>query len=519
MLYKGRKKIVSSTKSEDLMDFQVVADLINRTMGEHNLNRNVINYLIDYKNGRQTILDKKKIVRDEINNKLVMNHAQMITRTVVGYFLGTPIQYIQAGDTDKKEEIDLLNKYVQFEDKASVDKEIGEMQSITGTAYRIIYTDGIYADEVPFEERSLHPANTYVVYENSISEKPLVGVHYYEKYNEKGEFEGKVIYAYTEFGVWEIITDNSGAISDTSIYSYEPYNVGGVPIIEYPNNQWRIGDWELCIGLMDAINALHSGRLDDIDQIVQSLLVFINADIDGDGYKEMREQGVVLLKNNSGHPSSVEMLQSTLDQTGMNMFAEELEKMLYSLIGIPDRNNRGGGGGDTGQAVELRDGWADLEVVARNKELSFKRSEKQALKIILNILNNSMATELSLVDIDIKFTRNKNNNLMVKVQAYAMLLGTKTISPADCLTIVDLVSDVNEYVSRGEEFWGASFAGLEQANMAVEMSAVALDTAKNPPPEDTGTNPTGKQGGARAQVLKEDKKMREATKPKVGGDK
>ena len=216
--------------------------------------------------------------------------------------------------------------------------------------------------------------------------------------------------------------------------------------------------------------------------------------------------------------SNLEKTFGNLDQSGMNLFSEELERMLYALIGIPDRNNRGGGGGDTGQAVELRDGWADLEVVARNKELSFKRSEKRALKIILSMLNNSMASELSLIDIDIKFTRNKNNNLMVKTQAYAMLLGMKTLSPADCLTIVDLVSDVNEYVSRGQEFWGASFAGLEQANMAVEMSEVALETAKNPPPEDGGSV-TGKQGGARAQILKEDKKQKEATKPKVGGDK
>ena len=48
---------------------------------------------------------------------------------------------------------------------------------------------------------------------------------------------------------------------------------------------------------------------------------------------------------------------------------------------------------------------------------------------------------------------------MVKAQGYANLLATKTLAPADCLTIVDLVSDVNEYISRGEAFWGDQFAG------------------------------------------------------------
>ena len=96
--------------------------------------------------------------------------------------------------------------------------------------------------------------------------------------------------------------------------------------------------------------------------------------------------------------------------------------------------------------------------------------------------------DISLLDVDIKFSRNKNNNLLVKTQSYHTLILTKTLSPADCLTIVDLVSDVNEFISRGEAFWGSGFAGLEQSEIAVETSKVALDTAKNPPKE---TKPSG----------------------------
>jgi hypothetical protein len=81
-----------------------------------------------------------------------------------------------------------------------------------------------------------------------------------------------------------------------------------------------------------------------------------------------------------------------------------------------------------------------------------------ALKIMLSILNNTSGTNLSLLDINIKFSRNKNSNLLVKTQAYMNLIQSKTLDPADCLTIVDLVSDVNEYISRGEEFWGDMFA-------------------------------------------------------------
>ena len=475
MLLKGRRKITTEHTTDEIKnDFLALAHLINESMLVHVENKKEIDYLIDYAKGNQTILTKDKLVRPEINNKVVINHARMVTRTTVGYFLGTPIQYIQSGGDVDKEAIDYLNKVVAYEDKASVDGELGEMQSYVGTAYRIIYTDGEFADEVPFENKMLNPSNTFVVYTNDIAERPICGVNYYNTFNSMGTVLKVKYQVYTTYGQYTIETESNGVVDEMSTVEFVQYNVGGLPIIEYPNNIWRMGDWEMTIGLMDAINALQSGRLDDIDQIVQSLIVFINAEIDKDTYDEMREAGVVMLKNNSGNPSSVDSIKNSLDQSGMTGYAGELENLLYAILGIPDRNNRSGGGGDTGQAVELRDGWADLEIVARNKELMFKRAEKQTLRIILNIMNSAMGSEISLMDVDIKFSRNKTNNLQVKTQSYQTLIATKTLDPADCLTIVDLVSDVNEFIERGKTFWGDEFGGkvkeVERVDLAPEAT-------------------------------------------------
>lgn len=489
MLFKGRRKIITDFTIEDLIDsvgninMLNLAKLLNSSMNTHILNKEEIDYLINYSHGEQPILSKTKLVRPEINNTLVLNHAQMVTRSIIGYFLGTPIQYIQNGNSAVKTQIDELNRYVAYEDKSSTDKEIGEYQSICGTAYRIIYTDGVLADEVPFEDKALDPATTYVVYENSIAEKPVIAVTYYRILDAYNTPIGTRLYVYTEKGYFEITSmSDIGFVSQEDIVVFNPYLIGGIPIIEYPNNIWRIGDWELCLGLMDAINDLHSGRLDDIDQVVQSLLVFINADLDEDKYAEMRESGIILLRNNTQNQASVDTISNPLDQSGMKMFSDELELLLYALLGIPDRSGRKGGGGDTGQAVELRDGWADLEVVARNKELVYKKAEKQTLRIILNIMRNTLGFDLSLLDIDIKFSRNKNNNLLVKTQAYQNLLATKTLDPKDCLTIVDLVSDVTEYIDRGEKFWGDSFANK------------IVPVLQDPQANKTGSGSDGKDG-------------------------
>ena len=483
-MLQGRRKITSDYTSEDLKIPENVVSMVRGAMYTHALNAEEIQYLIDYKNGSQTILDKEKLVRPEINNTSVFNHASMITRNINGYFLGTPIQYIPTGYSNKRDEVEDLNRYLSYENKFAVDGELGEMSSICGTAYRLIYTDGEFADEVPFEEEALDPTKTFVVYSNSVGEMPLAGVTIYDIISDNGLKTGSYIYVYTDSLMYVFEGDSLDNIDILRPYEVKPYNVGGVPIIEYPNNQWRLGDWELAIDLMDAINSLQNSRLDDIEQFIQQLLVFVNADIDDEKYAEMRQAGIVVLKNQTNDKVDIKAIDSALDQTGISQFSQELEDLLYAIVGIPDRNNRSGGGGDTGAAVELRDGWADMEVIARNKEMTFKRSEKRALRIMLTILRNKSMSTLSLLDVDVKFSRNKTNNLLVKAQAYKNLVDSKTLSVEDALDIVNLVSDPSDYVARGRDFWGSAFAGIESANISVEQGKVSLENAKNPQPDE-----------------------------------
>ena len=94
MMLKGRHPIFIDETTESLRnDFIRLISAINTALNLHQDNHDEIVFLMEYKNGRQAILDKEKDVRPEISNKLVINHAQMATRNIVGYFLGTPIQY------------------------------------------------------------------------------------------------------------------------------------------------------------------------------------------------------------------------------------------------------------------------------------------------------------------------------------------------------------------------------------------------------------------------------------------
>lgn len=87
---------------------------------------------------------RQKAVRPEINNRTVENHALEIVRFMTAQNFGEPIQYVSRKDDEKiTEMVDELNDLMSTIDKSAYDIELGEWQSICGTAYRFVWVEGV----------------------------------------------------------------------------------------------------------------------------------------------------------------------------------------------------------------------------------------------------------------------------------------------------------------------------------------------------------------------------------------
>lgn len=424
MELRGRKVIYTS---KEQIDSTNIIPVLRGAFEQHKVNRNEIEYLLNYYKGKQPILDRKKEVRPEINTQLVENIPYALVRTINGYTYGEPIKYVQKEPT-MAEDIHELNKLMECENKPSVDLEIANYKSICGTSYRYVAISEDL-EECPFNITALDPRNTFVVYSTTPMSAPMLGCVYHDLVDDEGTFEGYRFQVYTVDGFYTIITEGEELTDDSSV-TYQQHYYSDIPIVEYPNNHWRIGDFEPVITLIDAKNIVDSDRVNSMLQFVSSYLVFINCDLESaeesaDGISDLqrfREQQAIVLQSTNERPADVKNVTETVDQNQIQILSDHLLDMIYSIVGVPDRKNRSGGGGDTGQAVQLRDGWADLETLARNKELYFKKSEKRFLKIILSILKLSGRLNVSVTEIECKFTRNKNDNFLVKTQGLQNLL-------------------------------------------------------------------------------------------------
>ena len=90
-VYVGRRRVYCTT--EDITRDNII-EILNTILPVHTLNSMEEEYLYWYRRGIQPVLERTKLVRPEINNKVVENHAAEIVAFKNGYFLTQPAFYV-----------------------------------------------------------------------------------------------------------------------------------------------------------------------------------------------------------------------------------------------------------------------------------------------------------------------------------------------------------------------------------------------------------------------------------------
>lgn len=471
----GRKRIII----EKEITRDTLIPILQKALSIHYENQQDCEYLIDYVKGKQNILDRKSEdagYNSSINNKTVVNYAWSSVRDIVGYTFGKNTQYTPTSGEYRKD-IDELSRILTYESNALADHESSTFASICGFGYLCMLPSeellSDYMPDIPIVDCSLNPMTTFVIQSARPGNPVIMSVTYYD------DEEYTYFTCYTDKKIYIIKAKGIGTLTiGQEIEVIESNNVIGLnPITMVPNNAFLMGDIEVAISVLDAINQIASDTLNDIENVIKSLLIIINAELDDKTVDKVKKNRILELvggDQNNKIPDA-KFIYQQLDAMGMQNIREYLEEAYKQIIGIPDRKTRGGGGGDTGDAVKLRDGWADIEIVARIKEQYFKVAKRKQVAVAIRILQklNLVSKDFRVRYLDIKVPRNNIDNLQTKAQAYSTLNGTKTLHPADALDMVELTTDIDTKVERGIKFWE------EQAEKELELNEKYSNTENN----------------------------------------
>jgi len=464
--FTGRKKILLDYETVNLDN---IGEILQKALQVHDENRWHIDYLWKYYKGNQPALRRVKRFQEEINNKVIENRANEIVSFKDGYLLGEPIQYVSVGASDANllAGLNLLNDWMRSCDKAVVDHDLVNWMHICGTAYRIVnpLKSEREHEDAPFYTFCLDPRDTFVVYSSSIiGEPPILAVKY------RATKDNDFIYScYTPNIYYEIM----GTAPDVKVLKTEFNPLGDFPIIEYPLNSARLGSFELCLSLLDAINEVASSRVDNVDQLISSIMLFHNVDIDDDVVRKVKELGALAYADRSEQmKGDVKYITPELNQTQTQTLVTHMYDTVLTICGMPNRNMNASSTSDTGASVVLRNGWSDAEARAKDEELMFKRSERKFLKNVLKIANEiNDPLGIKQADIAIRFTRRNYENIATKANVLSVLLDKVPPRTAYIASgmFVDPEAEYEEY-----ENWKASQTAEEPAPVQEETQEQSL---------------------------------------------
>ena len=402
-------------------------------------------YLYNYYKGDQPVLYRKKEVRPEINNTVVVNRAYEIVTFKTGRFLYKNIQYVNRGD-GAIDEVNALNGYMYYEGKAGKDRELVDWFHICGHAYRLIL-DAKKSEGTPFHVYSLEPTRAFVVYADTVQREPLMGV-YVTPVQNKDDTIDKIYTVYTKN---EVYTVKNG----TEIIDRKKHLIGDVPIVEYPANYARLGCFEVVIELLDAISLAQSNRLDGLEQFIQALIVFKNLNLENDDLAKLRREGAICLPEGA----DVDYLVHELNQSQTQTLVDDLYQAVLTICGMPNRQAGSTSTSDNKGAVVLRDGWSAAATAVKETKQYFEAAERRMLGMALKLFNIyqdatvvGSRNPLTLSDIDIHFDEGEYENTLEKAQVLTMLLSNDWVHPKNAYEFSNITSDPEAAYIAGKEF-------------------------------------------------------------------
>lgn len=130
--------------------------------------------LLDLYTSEHEILNQPKKPDYKPDNRIVVNFAKYMVDTMNGFFLGNDIK-ITSDNKETEQYVSYLNRY---SDQDNNNSELSKICSIYGKGYEMYYTDE--SSEVCIIY--LDPREAFMVFDESILERPLYFIRYYKDY-------------------------------------------------------------------------------------------------------------------------------------------------------------------------------------------------------------------------------------------------------------------------------------------------------------------------------------------------
>ncbi len=415
-------------------------------------------YCLDHK-----ILRKTRTHDDtDINNIVVVPDLRSMINWKTGYVFGNPIKYAQS-KSKSTDDINYLNKYVRSAKQRSIDKEVGTWAYATGVGYYFIEPkSGDFDIEVesPYEIYCRESDTCAKIYSSFGGNKPLFDI-LYTTYNRIGKNNVKEtvkvldvyftdkLYTYEKtIGDWKFIKEKSRNLKKP------------LPLVEKRPNTDGIGIVAMGETLQDAVDALISNGLDNVEDLVNEVWVYYNIllgktpEEQAEQHRKAKKGGAIqAIASKEGLQPKIDTLTPKLSLSEVRELYSIVNTLLHNTCGVPMEVSATNSGGTTKQGSEVANGYENAYNIALNDINTFISADTELLEKIMWICKNTPNNKidnLAASEIEIKYSLNLTDNILTKSQAFGTFM--QHMPPAMALALCRLSNDPEMQGKEIEEY-------------------------------------------------------------------
>lgn len=410
-------------------DTEMTPELLSKYMTEHKTEINQrYQKLHDAYENKYAINQAEKKPDWKPDNRIPVNFAKYITDTMNGFFIGIPVKVI-CDDENISKYLEFLNQYNDQDDNNA---ELSKTCSVYGKGYEMYFVD----EEGNIGITYLTPLDAFMIYDDSILERPLFFVRHYKDADnvEWGSWsDGRIIQHFVNRGSYKWV-------GDPKVHGFD-----GVPAVEYVENEERLGIFESALPMIDAYNKAISEKANDVDYFADAYLKIIGAKLEKEELTQLRSNRIINFDGDDSGNLVVDFLQKPNGDATQENLINRLEKLIFQISMVANISDENFG---TSSGIALKYKLLAMSNLAKAKERKFISGMNRRYKLIFSNPVSGMKKD-AWVGIKYQFTQNYPANILEESQIAGNLAGIT--SQETQLKVLSIVDNVKEEISRIEK--------------------------------------------------------------------
>ena len=406
--------------------------------------------LEDYYLGNNTtiVTGSRRIENDKSDHRIRHGWASIISDFINSYVLSNPIKI--DGATDEFSEV--IEEFNQGNDIDAHNVELGKDQNNFGRAYELLQRTEDDSDRI----YQLDPRTVFMIYDRTVRTRVIGACRYYQvdEFDSEGESKKYEIELYTF----------------NKIYSYEPTDIytgkltesnvidhlfGGVPIIEYRSDRFKMGVYEKQIPLIDAYDAAQSDTANYMTDFNDAILAIYgrvaNAE-DSEYVKTMRDMNILfLIPEDSGFEGkssvSAGYLTKSYDVAGVEAYKDRIKEDIFTTGSAPNLSDSSFSGNKSGEALKYK--MFGLQQKKSDKEKYFSKGLRVRYRLLENLKRTVKELSGDENNLTFGFTENLPKAYLEELQAFISSGGV--LSQKTMLSLPSFVEDVETELDNIEQ--------------------------------------------------------------------